>query len=377
MRRIHELFKNYCEDKGFEWRESASMVSVNPKLLFNISGGVIFEDLISSGCFDTVGKYRIASIQKCLRTDGWGEIGISGRHHLSFEMLGHFSLFEFEDYSAKEIMINTAWGFLTKGIGLSPKCLLATIHPLDRTSLEVWSKLGVATIFSKDNITVTPQRTRCGFRTEIVWKPNDDWKVELWNLVFTQFQGTKLFENPLKVIACDSGASLDRIVTAKEGLKSDYDNSNWRELIIALSKHTVIRDREKINRIADLGKAAILLAKEGLRPGNKTASYVLRKIIRDAYTHCQMVSIPFYGYCLDCCNWWEIDRNYHAEILNVLTQEAIKFSAVIDRGMKKYRKMFEMQGYLNSEQYEYLHSTYGISRSLIEMKNTIKKDGDA
>lgn len=373
MKSVQDMFKEHCLKSGFQWLDSTAMLSNNPKLLFNISGGVVFEDMISHNRPEIIEAARIASVQRCLRTDGWKKIGVSGKHHLAFDMLGHFSFYELAEHDAKELMINIAWDFLAERVGLSPDYLFATVHPLDHASSRIWHKVGVPTMTDERNTTLTSEKTRCGFRTEIIWRPNEIRQVELWNLVFTQFQGANLFNNPLTCIVCDSGASVDRIVTAKENSRSDYENSLWGGLISALCKRSPSTDFTEINRLADMGKASVLLVSEGLHPGNKVAGYVLRRIIRSAFILCQLTSIPFSDFCLDCCNWWLTQNDSYGNVLRVLSDEADKFNEGLKRGMREFQRMLKKHGSLMDEHYEYLSSTYGIPRSLIEFRGSNRK----
>jgi alanyl-tRNA synthetase len=343
---------------GFKWQDSVSIVSSNPKLLFNISGGVVFENMISYGT--TTESTRVVSVQTCLRTDGWEKIGRSGRHHLVFDMLGHFSFYEGKEAEVKDVMIESAWRYLTACLNISPNKLLATVHPQDVTSQKIWKRLGVRTVSNDRNITYTPTRNRCGVRTEIVWQNPDTGKLmELWNLVFTEFQGEILFESPLELIAADSGASIDRIITAVECSRSNYENSNWKGVICSLAERSKVQDQVIMCRLADLGKAAVLLASQGLRPDNKAAGYVLRKLIRETFILCQQTSIPFDEFVAISGNQWSSAE----AVKTVFTEEVLKFEKSLERGRKEYQKFVSRRsGPLIKSDIEYLASTFGFQR---------------
>lgn len=347
---------------GFKWQDSVPIVSSNPKLLFNISGGVVFEDVISHGA--TPENSRVVSVQTCLRTDGWEKIGRSGRHHLAFDMLGHFSLYDGDEAEVKNVMIESAWRYLTTCLGINPGTLSATVHPQDATSQKIWEKLGVGTVRNDGNFTYTPTRNRCGVRTEIVWQNPDTGKsMELWNLVFTEFQGDVLFQSPLEKIAADSGASIDRIVTAVECRPNDYENSNWKGVIDSIAGLSKISDQTIMCRLADLGKAAALLVSQGLRPGNKAADYVLRKLIREAFILCQQVSIPFDEFVAISGNQWSSAE----AVKTVFAEEVSKFEKGLERGRKEYQKLTSRRnGPLVESDIEYLSSTFGFPKALIE-----------
>ena len=355
---------------GFKWQDSVPIVSSNPKLLFNISGGVVFEDAISHGIIPE--NSRVVSVQTCLRTDGWEKIGRSGRHHLAFDMLGHFSLYEGKEAEVKNVMIESAWRYLTQCLGISQSTLSATVHPQDVTSQRIWGKLGVRTVSNDGNVTYTPIRNRCGVRTEIVWQnPDTNRSIELWNLVFTEFQGDILFESPLEMIAADSGASIDRIVTAVECSRSDYENSNWKGVIGSLTERSKVQDQTTMCRLADLGKAAVLLVSQGLRPGNKAADYVLRKLIREAFILCRQTSIQFDEFVVISGNQWSSADAVQA----VFAGEVSKFEKGFERGKKEYQKLISRKvGPLVESDIEYLTSTFGFPRALIELEESKRKE---
>ncbi|MEK7647486.1 MAG: alanine--tRNA ligase-related protein [Patescibacteria group bacterium] len=368
-----EQIKRFFEHHGFVWREGASITSSNYKLLFNISGGVVYERIISGRERPEVS--RVASVQTCLRTDGWNRIGHSGKHHLAFEMLGHFSFYEGNEADVKERMIGSAWRYLTECLGINQDTLFATVHPQDSTSQRIWSNLGVETSENACNTTYTPCKNRCGVRTEIVWRnPTTGNIVELWNLVFTEFQGQTLFEFPLDRIAADSGASIDRLVTAVEGKSSDYDNSNWVDIIGSIEAQSNAPDRILVCRLADMGKASVLLVEQGLRPGNKAAEYVLRRIIREAYLLCKQVQIPFEVFVkLASSRWCPTPA-----MSEVFVQEATRFDSALRRGMAEYRKtVLRAQGPLSHETIKQLSATFGLPEALIvveESKRAIRGD---
>lgn len=369
----HNEIKRHFGNFGFQWQESLPIVSANPKLLFNISGGVVFEDAISHEAIPK--KTRVVSVQTCLRTDRWEKIGLSGRHHFAFDMLGHFSLYEGKEQEVKDVMIKSAWRYLTDCAGISPSSLSATVYPQDAVSQSVWERIGVRTVLSDENVTFTPTRNRCGVRTEIVWhNPNTQSTVELWNLVFTQFQGENLFVSPMEKIAADSGASIDRIVTAIECCESDYANSLWKGLVSSITERSSVQERTAICRLADLGKAAVLLVSQGLKPGNKAAEYVLRKLIREAYIICRQVSMPFDEFGMISGNYWTSENVTRDTISPVFAEEVSKFEQGLERGRKEYSKLISRrQGLLTEQDIEYLASTFGYPKDLIKLEEDRRK----
>lgn len=367
--KTYDEIKRHFGTFGFKWQDSVPIVSANPKLLFNISGGVVFEDVISHGAIPE--STRVVSVQTCLRTDGWEKIGHSGRHHLAFDMLGHFSLYEGKEVEVKDVMIESAWRYLTECLGISPSTLSATVHPQDTTSQRIWERMGVRTVSNDDNVTHTPTRNRCGARTEIVWRNQDTGRsIELWNLVFTEFHGETLFEYPMEMIAADSGASIDRIVTAVECSRSDYENSNWKGIISSIAELSKVEDQTAMCRLADLGKAAVLLVSQGLRPGNKVADYVLRRLIREAFILCRQTLIPFDEFVVISGDWWASVEAVQA----VFAEEVSKFEKGLERGRREYKKLISRKnGPLNESDIEYLTSTFGFPKALIELEESNRK----
>lgn len=368
--KLYNEIKDHFRTYGFNWQDSVPILSSNPKLLFNISGGVIFESTISDGV--TPEKARVVSVQTCLRTDGWEKIGYSGRHHLAFDMLGHFSLYEDKEDKVKGVMIESAWNYLTQRLGINPGLLSATVHPQDTTSQKIWKNFGVKTAANDGNVTYTPTRNRCGVRTEIVWQnPHTNKSIELWNLVFTQFEGDALFKSPLETIAADSGASIDRIVTAIECSRSDYENSNWKGIVESITERSKVQDQAIMCRLADLGKASTLLVSQGLRPGNKAAEYVLRKLIREAYILCRQTSIQFDEFAAISESHWSPS----AAVQTVLIEEVSKFEKGLERGKREYQKLISRKTIpLVESDIKYLASTFGFPKALIELEESKRKE---
>jgi len=284
-------------------------------------------------------------------------------------MLCHLSLYENDERTVKNLMIESAWQFLIDCAGINSRNLLAIVHPQDAVSQKVWEGLGVETISNNENVTSIPSKTRCGLRTEIVWQDPETMKLtELWNLVFTQFQGNTLFHSPLEKIAADSGASIDRIVTVIEHCSNNYENSLWKQVVQSLEKYSANHSYTKVCRLADLGKASTLLVSQGLGPGNRAAEYVLRKIIREAYVTCRQISLPFKEFGVISSNYWVSVETTRNTVLQVLTKEVSKFEQSLVRGRREYLKLKSQKaGLLNEHDIKYLASTFGYPAVLIEL----------
>ncbi|MEG1142556.1 MAG: alanine--tRNA ligase-related protein, partial [Clostridia bacterium] len=172
--KIKEEFISYANSSEFKYCVSDSIVaSSDSRLLFNISGGVKYQEELL-GKKETQEK-KVASIQSCIRTDNMEGIGYTGRHHLFFEMLGHFMFYSSREYECKNEFINFAYNYLTQIIGLDKNRIFATIHPEDTISQNIWKRIGNSNLILNDNnFFVSPYAEKSALRTEILWQKNDE-----------------------------------------------------------------------------------------------------------------------------------------------------------------------------------------------------------
>ncbi len=353
-----EKFKEYAIQNNFKYQDSMSLIAPhNSKLLFNISGGVIYQDELLEK--KEANDKKVASIQKCIRTDNLNNIGNSGRHHILFDMLGHFMFYNENEKETKNTFIKFAYTYLTKELQLDSKRIFVTVHPDDNVTSSVWKKLGNNNVIENNkNIFISPYAEKSALRTEILWQKNDKSLVELWNLVFTQFDSKIPFKNPSKKIAADSGASLERIVSAIENKNNNYENSMWYEyvnFIKGIGKGGY--DIREYRKIADLSNATIELIKEGVQPGNKTQSYMLRKMMRNFFDLCDFDNINP-EHILD---FHKLDKNYK----NIFIQERIKYFKSTEKGLIQAKKQIDKYGIENLDK-DNLKSTYGLSELYID-----------
>lgn len=372
MNPLTQLFKRHFESYGFVWQPANPICSPNPKLLFNISGGVCFEGVIASGVQPPLSQ--LISCQPCLRTDNWTKIGLSGRHHFAFEMLGHFCLYNEGEAKTKQLMITSAWSFLTSSLRIPPSRLIATVHPNDHVTRNIWELLGVGRISQKtDNISFNPAYTKCGFRTEIAWSGNQNQvPIELWNIVFTEFDGDELLARPLTKIAADSGMCLDRILTAVEHAVNDYSNSLWHPLVSSLNEILGL-DFATACRLADVGRAIAWLFAEGLLPGNKASAYVLRKFIREAFA-LTGYNLPIFDQTANrWLNHWTAGKNFSvSQLKQSLSDEISQFVFCLRSGEKACIRLLERRkGELTESDYKVLSESHGYPEYLA--KKTAKE----
>ncbi|OWZ25705.1 alanine--tRNA ligase [Wolbachia endosymbiont of Wuchereria bancrofti] len=271
----------------------------DPTLMFTNAGMVQFKNIFT-GIQKTDIK-RAVSSQKCLRAGGkhndLENVGYTTRHHTFFEMLGNFS---FGDYF-KETAIEFAWKFITEELSLDKNRLSITIYHTDDKSYEIWRKVSgfsndkIIRIATDDNFWSMGNIGPCGPCSEIFYdyaKPNlqdDDRTVEIWNLVFMEFNKDEegnLQKLPKKCI--DTGMGLERIAAVMQNVYDNYDIDLFSALISKLQEYCGDVENKAAHKvIADHLRAAAFLIAEGVLPGNEGRHYILRRLIRRAvrYIH--------------------------------------------------------------------------------------------
>jgi len=323
---IREDFLRFFEGKGHRRVHSSSLVPANdPTLLFTNAGMNQFKDVFLGA--EKRDYSRAASSQKCVRAGGkhndLENVGFTRRHHTFFEMLGNFS---FGDYFKKDA-IAYAWELLTskEWFGIDPSRLYCTIFegdegvPRDAEAYQYWLDVGVPAerIFelgAKDNFWAMGDTGPCGpcseiyydlgveaseFGKDLPFGEDEQRYVEIWNLVFMQFDravtpgGPVL--TPLPKPSIDTGMGLERIACVLQGVTSNFETDLFTPLIKRaeeLTGHKVEADHEVDDRsraslriIADHARAATFLISDGVLPANEGRGYVLRKILRRGIRH--------------------------------------------------------------------------------------------
>ncbi len=319
---IRESFLKFFEGKGHMRVASSSLVPKDdPTLLFTNAGMVQFKN-----CFlglEDRGYHRAATSQKCVRAGGkhndLENVGVTARHHTFFEMLGNFS---FGDYFKKEA-IAWAWEYLTVTMGLPKERLWITIYTDDDEAFRIWHDgMGVPTerIFrmgEKSNFWMMGETGPCGPCSEILYDQGEgtgcgkptcdvhcecDRHLELWNLVFTQFdRDTSGKLTPLPKPNIDTGMGLERLAAIVQGVTSNYESDLFTGIIRfieEISGRTYKRSEEddiSIRVIADHSRAVAFLIGDGVLPSNEGRGYVLRRILRRAARHGKLLGMnrPF------------------------------------------------------------------------------------
>ena len=304
---IRSIFLEFFKEKGHEIVESGSLIPINdPSLLFTNSGMVPFKDMLLG--VEKRGYTRATSSQRCLRVGGkhndLDNVGYTARHHTFFEMLGNFS---FGDYF-KEEAIAFAWELLTKRYEIPPEKLWITVHKDDEESEKIWiDKIGVdperiSRLDDEENFWTMGDTGPCGPCSEIYYDHGDhiegepptmtsdpgDRFIEIWNLVFTQFDRSKDGTlNPLPNPCVDTGMGLERMTAVLQGEHNNYNIDLFGKLVKNAAELIDEKNLENpsLRVIADHLRASSFLIADGIVPSNEGRGYVLRRIIRRALRH--------------------------------------------------------------------------------------------
>ncbi|HEX4043854.1 MAG TPA: alanine--tRNA ligase, partial [Xanthobacteraceae bacterium] len=309
---IRSAFLGYFAREGHEVVPSSPLVPRNdPTLMFTNAGMVQFKNVFTG--LEKRPYSRAVTAQKCVRAGGkhndLDNVGYTARHHTFFEMLGNFS---FGDYF-KERAIELAWKLVTKDFGLPAERLLVTVYIDDDDAFRLWKKIGlpeskILRIAGSDNFWAMGDTGPCGPSSEIFYDHGDqiwggppgsaeaegDRFVEIWNLVFMQYEqlaADKRVDLPRPSI--DTGMGLERMAAVLQGTYDNYQIDLFRTLIEAVADLTGVSpdgERKASHRvIADHLRASSFLIADGVLPSNEGRGYVLRRIMRRAMRHAELL----------------------------------------------------------------------------------------
>lgn len=310
---IRRTFLDFFKKNGHEAVPSSPLVPRNdPTLMFTNAGMVQFKNVFTGQ--ETRPYVRAASSQKCVRAGGkhndLDNVGYTARHHTFFEMLGNFS---FGDYF-KEQAIPLAWDLLTKDYGIDKKRLTITVYHTDDEAYRIWKKLTgfgddkIIRIATNDNFWQMGDTGPCGPCSEIFFDHGDkifggppgskdadgDRFVEIWNLVFMQFEqlpGGERVDLPKHSV--DTGMGLERVAAVLQGVHDNYDIDLFKALIAASVQATGVpatgEHKASHRVIADHLRATSFLIADGVLPSNEGRGYVLRRIMRRAMRHAHLL----------------------------------------------------------------------------------------
>ena len=397
---IRNTFIQYFKKNNHKEIKSSNLVPDNdPTLLFTNSGMVQFKNIFTG--VEKRDYDKAVTSQKCLRAGGkhndLENVGHTARHHTFFEMLGNFS---FGDYF-KEQAIHQSWDLLTKVFQIPKNKLLVTIFHEDEEAELLWKKIGnlderkIIKIKTSDNFWSMGDTGPCGPCSEIFFDHGESVKggppgskdedgdrfIEIWNLVFMQFEqmDAKTRVN-LPKPSIDTGMGLERISALLQGTHDNYETDLFKNLIKASSE--VTKSKVTINNaashrvIADHIRSSVFLISEGVLPSNDGRGYVLRRILRRAIRHSNILGYqkPFMNelsdYLVDEMGiaYPELYENKDF-VKNIILNEELKFRETLDRGLeilnsemlqKNNKKIFS-----GKKAFE-LYDTYGFPLDLTQ-----------
>ena len=393
---IRKEYLEFFKSKGHEVVSSMPLVPDDPTLMFTNAGMVQFKDIFT-GSIPVPQNPRATSCQLCIRAGGkhndLENVGYTARHHTLFEMLGNFS---FGDYF-KEEAIAYAWEFITKNIALPKDKLWVTVHESDDEAFEIWTKhidsSRILRFGDKDNFWSMGDTGACGPCSEIFYdqgeehfsSPEDkmggdgDRFLEIWNLVFMQYERTKDGELiPLPKPSIDTGMGLERVIAIKEGVLNNFDSSSFKPIIETLEKIANKKaTKENIGSyrvIADHLRATSFMLSQGILFGNEGRPYVLRRILRRAIRHGYLIGFrkPFMAQLVDTLvdimggHYVELKDNTNY-IKEQLTLEEERFFKTISAGITLFNDELENTKDIFSGEIAFkLYDTYGFPLDLTE-----------
>lgn len=397
---IRQAFLDFFQSKGHQVVASSSLVPHNdPTLLFTNAGMNQFKDVFLG--LDKRSYSRATTSQRCVRAGGkhndLENVGYTARHHTFFEMLGNFS---FGDYFKNEA-IRFAWELLTgeQWFNLPKERLWVTVYETDDEAYEIWEKeVGVpreriirigdnkGAPFASDNFWQMGDTGPCGPCTEIFFDHGDhiwggppgtpeedgDRYIEIWNIVFMQFNRQADGEMlPLPKPSVDTGMGLERIAAVLQHVNSNYDIDLFKKLIEAVAQVTGATDlsNKSLRVIADHIRSCAFLVADGVTPSNENRGYVLRRIIRRAIRHGNMLGAKetfFYKLVAPLIavmgSAGEELAQQQALVEQVLKTEEEQFARTLERGLALLdEELANLQGdVLDGETAFRLYDTYGF-----------------
>lgn len=370
---------------------SASILPVDPSLLFTVAGMVPFKAYFVGD--ETPPYARAVSVQRCIRAGGkhndLDDIGRTNRHFSFFEMLGNFS---FGDYFKAEA-IPWAWEFYTEVLGLDPERLWVTVHETDDEAALIWRDVvGVPERriqrLGDDNFWRMADTGPCGPSSEIFWDlgsefgadggpafGDSDRFIELWNLVFMQFDaqadGTMV---ALPRPSVDTGAGLERNLAVLAGAASVWDIDVFAPMLAAAEAITGrtyggfpgSEADVSLRILAEHGRTMTVLASDGVVPSNEERGYVMRRIIRRAVRHAyllgveQLVTPALVDATVATMGdaYPDLVRN-HSSIRTIIAREEERFRATLQRGLDLLDELIA-KGDITGDDAFFLHDTLGF-----------------
>ena len=414
LNEIRKSFRDFYVSKGHYAAKSASLVPQNDKSLLIINSGMAPLKRYFAG-LDTPPAKRMTTCQKCIRTGDIENVGITSRHGTFFEMLGNFS---FGDYF-KEQSLTWGWEFITKVLELPTDKIWATVYEDDTEAEKIWEKLGmpaerIVRLGKEDNfweIGLGP----CGPCSEIYFDRGEEYGcdredckpgcecdryVEFWNHVFTQFSKEEdgSYSN-LEHPNIDTGMGLERIACIMQGVTSIFDIDTIQYILQGVLELSGIKYEEagtektdiSVRIITDHLRSMVFMIADGIIPSNEGRGYVLRRIIRRAARHGNLIGINgrFLSDMAD--RVITVSGEAYPELVEkqqfikkIIAVEEEKFASTIQQGIdiiQGYVDEMKQEGktVLDGEKMFKLYDTYGFPTELTEeilLENDFTADKD-
>ena len=392
---IRKVFLDYFEQHGHKIVPSASLIPNDPTLLFTVAGMVQWKGVFQ-GTEQPIAP-RVADVQKCIRAGGkhndLEDVGYDNRHHTFFEMMGNWS---FGDYF-KEEAIAMSWELLTKVICLDPNKIVVTTHETDDESTTIWKKItGKDAIrLGKDNWWSAGDTGPCGPCTEMHYDfgpdvpgglpgtPDEDGGryVEIWNDVFMQYDrdanGTL---TPLPKHNIDTGAGLERWAAVLQNKLDNYDTDLFVNLKRAVSDLTGVVETEEnkpsFKIITDHLRAVGFAIADGVIPSNADRGYVIRRILRRAMRHGQilghrgaLLSELYPALVTEMGDAYPELKTQQSHVVEIIRNEENSFADMLQNGMKLLESELPKvnNGILPGDVAFKLFDTYGFPLDLTQM----------
>ena len=403
---IRSSFLDYFKSNEHTVVHSSPLVPNNdPTLMFTNSGMVQFKNVFTG--LENREYQRATTSQKCLRAGGkhndLENVGYTLRHHTFFEMLGNFS---FGDYF-KEEAIEYAWNYITGELGINKDKLYVTIYHDDEQAFSAWKKITsfgddkIIRISTNDNFWSMGETGPCGPCSEIFYDHGENYHgnlpseadethdrfVEIWNLVFMQYE--QVNENSrlsLPKPSIDTGMGIERISAVMQGTNDNYEIDLFKKLIDHSIDITKKNEKELISShrvIVDHLRSSSFLIADGILPSNEGRGYVLRRIMRRAMRHIQlldysdtMLSDLFTTLSNEMSSAYPELQRAENLIKETLKYEEIKFKDLLLRGMKQLEEELkshhDSQTFPGSKAFK-LYDTYGfpldLTQDILRSKN--------
>jgi alanyl-tRNA synthetase len=392
---LREKYLTFFESKGHARRPSDVLVPTwDPSVLFTPAGMNQFKDHF-------LGKVKLdftraTTCQKCLRTGDIDNVGRTAYHHTFFEMLGNFS---FGDYFKRDA-IHWAWEFLTdkKWLGINPSQLTVTVYNDDDEAAGIWhndiklsldriERMGEADNFWPASAPSEGPDGVCGPCSEIFFHPEQGPSVEIWNLVFTQFNRVGAPPNNLRPLPSkniDTGMGLERAAASMQGVDTNYHIDILKPIVLAAAEVCGVTydpasdNGRRLRRITDHVRACTFAVHENVYPGPNKEKYVVKRLLRRAVLDGHQMGLhdPFlYRLVPTVVDMMKVpypDLVETAErVASVIRKEEENFFATIDDGLSRIEKIFgdmqrEGRVMVSGAEAADLYQTYGVPPELFE-----------